>query len=288
MISNYIFHLLTLFILAGMMTVCLDIIIGYVGYLHLGHVAYWAIGSYTYALLLMRGVPFFIAMLAAGIVTGVAGLIIGFPTLRLKTHFIAIASLGFLFITRALLTNLTDLTRGPLGIPGIPRPFAFVEEWQFFLLTAGISLVVGFVIYRILHSPFGTILKTIREDEVAAKALGKNTFMYKLIANILCAFFVGIMSALSASFYQYISPFGFGVPQMIFFLSALMVGGAGFFWGGFAGAIIILGLEEITRFLPLPVNAVGPLRTMIYATILVVIMLYRPNGLLGKKIINYK
>jgi len=285
---DYFIHLFTMFLLLGMLTLCLDIIVGYVGYLNLGHVAYWAIGSYTYALLVTKGTPFLLAMLAAGIVTGFSGLLLGIPTLRLKTHYIAIASLGFMIITTAFLVNLTDLTRGPLGIPGIPRPtilgYTFQSEFSFFLLTIVVSLIVGFLIYRILHSPFGKVLETIREDEVAAKALGKNTFAYKLQANVLSAFFVGIISALSASFFQYISPLGFGVPQLIFFLAALMVGGAGSFWGGLLGAVIIQGIEEISRFLSLPPNAIGPLRTMIYATILILIMLYRPNGLLGKKL----
>ncbi len=285
---DYLIHIAIMFVVLGMLTLCLDIIIGFVGYLNLGHVAFWAIGSYTYALLMLHGQSFFVSMLAAGIAAGLAGLILGFPTLRLKGHYIAIASLGFMYITTALLTNLSDITRGPLGLPGIPRPvifgISFESDFSFLLLTVGISIVVGVILYRILHSPFGKILETIREDEVASKALGKNTFSYKLQANVLSAFFTGIISALTASFFQYISPTGFGVPQIIFFLAALMVGGAGSFWGGILGAFIVQGLEEMSRFVPLPPNAIGPVRTMIYALLLIAIMLYRPNGILGKKI----
>jgi len=285
---DYLIHLAAEFIILSMLTLCLDIIIGFVGYLNLGHVAFWAIGSYTYALLMLHGVPFFVSMVAAGVVAGIAGFLIGLPTLRLKGHYIAIATLGFMYITGAFLSNLTDVTRGPLGLPGIPRPtifgFYFGSDFLFLGLTVAISLVVALLIYKILHSPFGKILETIREDEVAAKALGKNTFGYKLQANVVSAFFVGIMSALSASFFQYIGPTDFEVPRMIFFLAALMIGGAGSFWGGLLGAVVILGLEECTRFIALPPNAIGPIRTMIYAVILIAVMLYKPNGILGKKI----
>ena len=285
---DYFLHLGTIFLLLGTLTLCLDIIVGFVGYLNLGHVAYWAIGSYTYSLLVLGGVPFIPAMVAAGFVTAGAGFLLGLPTLRLKTHYIAIASLGFMYITNAFIMNMTGVTRGPLGLPGIPRPnifgYVFRSELDFFLLTLVISVIVTFLIHRILYSPFGKILETIREDEIASRSLGKSTFAYKLQANIISAFFVGIMSALSSSFFQFISPLGFGMQQLIFFLAALMIGGAGSFWGGFLGVIIVQGIEEITRFLPLTPNTVGPMRTIIYAVILIGVMLYRPNGILGKKL----
>ncbi len=290
--TDYILNLLTLIIIMSMITLCLNVIIGYIGYLHLGLVGIWAVGSYAYALMAVHGFPFFVAMLGGGIFAGAAGLLLGLPTLRLKSHYFGIASLGLMYIVYSLLLNLTDLTRGPLGIPGILRPtlfgISFSGPAMYFVLTLAVSLVVGFLLYRILKSPFGKILETIREDEIAAKALGKNTYAYKLQAFVLSSFFVGIISALSASYFQYISPTGFQVEQLIFFLAALMVGGAGSFWGGIVGAFVLLTIQELTRFIPLTPNAVGPVRTMIYALLLIFVMLYKPDGLMGKKMKVYQ
>lgn len=288
--TDYLLNFATTLVIMSMLTLCLNVIIGYVGYLNLGHVGIWAIGSYAYALLALKGVPFVLAMLGGGVAAAIAGLLIGLPTLRLKSHYIAIASLGLSYIVYSLLLNLTDITRGPLGLPGIPRPaffgMQFQTPWSFFLLTLGISVLVGFLIHRILHSPFGKILETIREDEIAAKALGKNTYLYKLQAFVISSFFVGIISALSASFFQYISPLGFQVEQLVFFLAALTVGGAGTFWGPVVGTVLLLSVQELIRFVSLSPNTVGPVRTMLYALILIVIMLYRPQGLVGKKFVS--
>jgi branched-chain amino acid transport system permease protein len=290
--TDYLINFLTTFLIFSMLTLCLNVVTGYIGYLNLGHVGIWAVGSYAYALLALKGVPYLAAMLGGGVAAALAGFLIGLPTLRLKSHYIAIASLGLSYIVYSLLLNLTDLTRGPLGLPGIPRPAFFSVSFgtplMYFLLTLVVSAVVGFLLYRILHSPFGKILETIREDEIAAKALGKNTYAYKLQAFVLSSFFVGVISALSASFFQYISPLGFQVEQLVFFLAALMVGGAGSFWGSFAGVFFIFGVQELLRFVELSPNIIGPLRTMVYALILVLVMLFKPEGLMGKKLKVYQ
>ena len=285
---DYFYNLITLLAFLSLLTLSLNIITGYIGYLNLGHVGFWAFGAYTFAILTFSGVNFLLAMLAAGIIAGITGFILGLPTLRLKSHFIAIVSLGFLYITYSLIINLDGITRGPLGIAGIPRPslfgYDFQDNFSLMLLTLTISAICGFILYRVLHSPFGKVLETIREDEIAAKALGKNTYMYKLQAFILSAFFAGIAGALSASYFNYIGPGGFGIHQEIFFVAALMVGGAGSYWGSFLGTAIILSIEEISRFAPLAPNLVGPIRAIIYALILICVMLWRPNGILGKKL----
>ncbi len=289
---DYFYNLITLLAFLSLLTLSLNIVTGYVRYLNLGHVGFWAFGAYTFAILTLAGVNFITAMLAGGIMAGITGLILGLPTLRLKSHFIAITSLGFLYITYSLIVNLEGLTRGALGIAGIPRPnlfgYSFQDNFSLMLLTLIITAVSGFIIYRVLHSPFGKVLEAIRDDEIATKALGKNTYWYKLQAFILSAFFAGIAGALSASYFNYIGPSGFAVAQEVFFLAALMVGGAGTFWGSVLGTIIIQGIEEISRFIPFTPNVVGPVRAIVYALILISIMLWHPNGIMGKKIKHFE
>lgn len=276
-------------IIMAMLSLSLNMVMGYIGYLNLGHVGFWAIGAYTYTLLFMSGTNFFLALLAGGLLAGLSGFLLGLPTLRLKGHYIAIASLGFTYIVYSLIINLTDLTRGPLGIPGIPRPtilgVSFDGSLLYFLLSLAVGLVVAGAIYLILKSPWGKILETIREDEIAAKSLGKNTFLYKLQAFTLSAFFAGIAGGIYSSFYQYIGgPTAFFIPQLIILLTIVMVGGAGSFWGSIVGALVVWTAYESVRFLPLEATMVGPIQQASYCLILILILIYRPRGIMGRKV----
>lgn len=276
-------------VILAILGLSLNMIMGYIGYLNLGHVGFWAIGAYTYTLLFMNGTGFFPSLLAGGFLAALSGLLLGIPTLRLKSHYIAIASLGFTYIVHSLIINLTDLTRGPLGIPGIPRPSIFGIDFDsslmYFLLSLFVGITVAFIIYLLLRSPWGKILETIREDEVAAKSLGKNTFKYKLQAFMLSAFFAGIAGGIYSSFYQYIGgPVAFFIPQLIILLTIVMVGGAGSFWGSIVGAFVVWSAYESVRFLPIEPTMVGPLQQAAYALILIVIMIYRPRGIMGRKV----
>ncbi len=287
--TNYLlgfFNNVAFLILLGL---SLNIIMGYVGYLNLGHVGFWAIGSYTYTILLMQGHDFFVCLFAGAIAAAIAGLILGLPTLKLRSHYIGIASLGFTYIVHSLSLNLTDITRGPLGIPGIPRPTIFGISFQpnhmYFLLSWAVTIVSGIIIYRLLHSPWGKILETIREDQVAAKTLGKNIFLYKIQAFIISAFFAGIAAGIYSSFYQYIGGTNsFFIPQLLLLLTIVMLGGAGSFWGSVVGAVIVWIMYEGVRFLPIEAGLVGPVQQATYASVLVLIMIFRPRGIMGKNV----
>lgn len=276
----------------SILTLSTNLIMGYIGYLHLGSLAFFAIGAYSYTLLTLRDTPFFAALLAGGLIAGAAGLILGLPSLRLKSHYMGITTLGFLFIVYSLIINLNDITRGPLGIPGIPRPeifgFTFNDNYSFLALTLAVTSVCAYIIYRLVHSPFGKILETIRENDIAAKTLGKNTFAYKLQTFMISAFFAGIAGGLYASYFNFIGPHDFFINQMIFILACVMVGGAGSFWGSFVGTAVLWTIFVSIRFLPIAPNAVGPLKMMSYSALLILIMLYRPRGIMGRKIQTFE
>ena len=284
---DYLIFVLTSATIFVILTMALNMIVGFIGYLNLGHVGFWSIGAYCYSVLLMNGTPFWLALIAGGLLAGFSGFLLGLPTLRLKSHYIAIASLGFTYIVYSLAINLTGITRGPLGIPGIPRPsfwgINFDDKYLFFLLCAAIAVVSGFVMKRVLASPFGKILETIREDEIASQSIGKNTFSFKLKAFTVSAFFAGIAGGLWASLYQFISPYSFFIPELVFLLAALMIGGAGSFWGGVVGTYVLYIIYESVRFMPVPPTSVGALQQMAFALLLIIIMIFRPRGIMGKK-----
>ncbi|MBU0667978.1 branched-chain amino acid ABC transporter permease [Patescibacteria group bacterium] len=290
---GYIIGFLTNMVIFALLGLSLNIIIGYIGYLNLGHVGFWAIGAYTYTLLLMNGTNYFVALLAGGVAAGISGLLLGIPTLKLKSHYIAIASLGFTYIVYSLVINLNDLTRGPLGIPGIPRPVIFGIDFSgdlaYLILSIIIVSISCLIIYILLRSPWGRILETIREDEIASKSLGKNIFKYKIQAFILSAFFAGIAGGIFASFHEYIGgPGAFFLPQLLFILSVVMMGGAGSFWGSIVGAAALMTMYEAVRFLPIEATLVGPTQQASFALVLILIMIIHPRGIMGRKIKTFQ
>ncbi|MBI2463594.1 branched-chain amino acid ABC transporter permease [Candidatus Peregrinibacteria bacterium] len=292
---EYIFHILSLMCIYAILALSMNFIVGYLGILNLGFAAFYGIGAYTFAIL-VRGIAisghfiqlsFLASFFTAGIVSAFFGLLLALPTIRLKSHYMAISTLGFLMIIHGLFINLPNLTRGALGIPGIPRPiifgFSFFTLQSFFLLSFIFFLMVGFILHRILHSPFGKLIEAIREDETAVKSLGKHTVFYKIQAFIVSSFFAGIGGALLASLLGYINPWNFNVDELLKTLAMVIVGGMASFWGSIVGAILIILLPEPLRLLHLPPGIVGPLRYALYGLIIILFMIFRPNGILGKR-----
>ncbi|OGX32325.1 MAG: branched-chain amino acid ABC transporter permease [Omnitrophica WOR_2 bacterium RIFCSPHIGHO2_01_FULL_48_9] len=256
---------------------------GYTGLFNLGHAAFFAIGAYVSALLALGlGMPFWVCIIAAALFAALFGFLLGFPTLRLRGDYLALGTLGFAFIVEAVLKNWTDVTRGPLGLPGIPRPELFSSIEMYMLLALVFLAATILITHRIVNSPFGRVLKSIREDETAAQTLGKNTVRYKMIVLTTSAFFAGIAGSLYAHYITFIDPTSFSLPVLILLLSAVIIGGLGNIRGAVAGAFLLILLPEPLRFIGLPSNLVGAGRQMIYAVLVLVILLKRPQGIFGE------
>jgi len=287
MIEAYILHLLILIGIYAVLAMSLNLITGYTGMLNLGHAAFFAIGAYTSVLLVMAGFPFWFGFIAAGLVAAFFGVLLSIPSLRLRGDFLAIATLAFGEIIRAILLNWTELTRGPLGIPGIPKPeffgLVFEELWQYFALVLVVAAATYFVLRWLLNSRFGIALKAIRENELVASSLGKNVVKHKVMAFALGAFFAGLAGSLFAHYITFIDPSSFALAETILILLMVVLGGMGSLAGSIAGAIILILLPEPLRFIGLPSSMVGPLRQIIYASLLIAIIVKRPKGILGKK-----
>jgi len=266
----------------------MNIILGYLGILHLGHPAIYGIGAYAYAILSINaGFSFFPALLAGGFFAMLAGLILSIPALRLKSHYVGMATLAFLIIVQGLLINMRDLTRGALGIPGIPKPtifgYYFGSNASFLILSLILTTIICFILHRVMHSPFSKIVETIKEDETASKTIGKNTIKYKIQAFMIASFFAGIGGGLLASYLGFINPTSFDPKELIIIVTMVIIGGMASFWGSILGAALIILLPEPLRFIDLPADFVGPLRYAIYGLILILFMIFKPNGILGKR-----
>ncbi|MBI4171026.1 MAG: branched-chain amino acid ABC transporter permease [Candidatus Aenigmarchaeota archaeon] len=293
MVLPYFENLVILGSIFSILSVSLNLSMGWTGLFNLGHAAFFAIGAYVSALLALGiGMPFWVALLAAGLFAAVFGYLVSIPARRLRGDYLALGTLGFAFIVEAVLKNWTDLTRGPLGIPGIPKPelfgFVFSGLEAYMLLTIAFLAVTIFIIHRTVNSPFGRVLKAIREDETAAQTLGKNSSRYKSLALTISAFFAGIAGSLYAHYITFIDPTSFSFPVLILLLSMVIIGGTASIRGSLVGAFLLILLPEPLRFIGLPSNLVGAGRQMIYAFLLLAILLKRPGGLFGEYVFRKK
>jgi len=286
MIEAYFIHLAILVGIYLILALSLQLALGYTGLINLGHIAFFAIGAYVSALLTLNGIPFVIAIVLAGIISAFFGFLLSIPTNKLKGDYLALATLAFTFVVYAVTLNWTSLTRGPLGLPGIPKPsilgISFSSNFSFLLLTIIIFLIVYLIIRKLIDSPFGKVLEATRDNELATKVLGKNTFKIKSISLATSAFFAGIAGSLYAHYITYIDPSSFTIMQLIPILCIVIIGGLASLKGTIIATIILILLPEPLRFIGFPSSIVGPMRQIIYALILLIILIYRPKGFFGK------
>jgi branched-chain amino acid transport system permease protein len=283
---DYLLHIAVLCGIYVILSISLNLAVGFTGLFNIGHAAFYGIGAYTSALLTLAGVPWWIALIASAIMAGLFGFMVGVPCLRLRGDYLAIATLGFGEIIRAVMKNWTGLTRGPLGLPGIPKPSLFGVQFasidMYLLLVVVIAIITVVIVNRLVKSPFGRVLKSIREDEIAAKSLGKNVVKYKLQALALSAMFAGVAGSLYAHYITFIDPSTFTLMETVLMLCMVVLGGSGSIIGSVVGAIILVVLPEPLRFISLPSSAAAALRQMIYSVSLILMMIFRPQGIFGE------
>lgn len=298
---NYLIHLLIYFDIYVIVALSLNLVVGYCGMLTLAHASYYAIGGYAYALLaLVLGWSFVPAMLAAVLIAAALSLAVSLPSWRLKGDFFVLASLVVQAFVFSLLYNWSDsksalgswsnLTNGPYGIPGIPKAeilgLKLTTPAQFFWLATGMAALCSLVVWRLTVSPWGRALVSMREDELAARSLGKNTRLLRVEALAIASGLVAVAGALYASYVGFLDPSSATLEESILMLCMVLVGGAGNFRGPVIGALILIALPELFRFLNLPDAQAANLRLAIYGLFLVLMMHFRPQGLAGEYRLN--
>ena len=283
---EYLLHILVIAGIYIILTLSLNLIVGYTGLPALGHAAFSCIGAYTSSLLALNmSLSPWIGLLIGACVAALSGIVVGYPAVRLKGDYLALATFGLGVIVYSIAKNWVSLTRGPMGLPGIPGFSVFgtqlSEIWSYLPLVLIFVVITIFVINRIVNSPFGRVLRSIREDEVASQALGKNTNKYKLIVFIIGAFFAGIAGSLYAHYITFIDPSSFTVMESITILLMVIFGGMGSISGSIVGAVVLVVFPELLRFLGMPSSIAAPMRQMIYGLLLIILMLKRPQGIMG-------
>ncbi len=301
--NGYQIQLLNLIAINTILSLSLNLVYGFTGMFSLGHAGFMAIGAYVSALLVLTAkqkelmwildpiiwpfsvieIPFWLSILIGGFFAAFIGLIIALPILKLAGDYLAIATLGFSEIIRVILVNLTPITNGSLGIRGIP-PYATL------FVNYGWLLITIFCIVKLLNSNFGIIFKAIRDDELAAKVMGINTFRYKVLSFSIGAFFAGVGGALLGSLLTTIDPKMFTFLLTFNILMIVVAGGLGSLTGSILGSIIITILLEWLRAVEEPLSfgdyqipGIPGMRMVIFSLALLAIILYRREGLMGMK-----
>jgi branched-chain amino acid transport system permease protein len=276
--EQYKLYVASLTLVYLILAIGLNLTVGYAGQISLAHAAFMAFGSYAVAILGPRGLPFELGLVLGALLGFGWGLVVGFPALKVKHHYLAMVTLGFTIIVFLVLRNWESLTGGSFGISGIARPawgpLSFASDRAYYLYILGWAAVVVASAYWILTSRWGRAFRAIRENEMRAEALGVNLRSYKLMAFAIGAAYAGIGGALFAPLLGYIDPNAFTLDRSIQFLMMVVMGGLGRFEGPFIGALVVTVLPEILR-------ASEGLYLIIYALMVILLMLFMPKGLVG-------
>jgi len=281
--GNYWQTNLTVCAINVLLALGLDFILGYAGQLNLGQSAFYGLGAYVSTLLITKlGVPFWGAFAAGVAFAGLAGMILALFAVRLRGHYLAIASLGFAVIIHQILLNWISLTQGPLGIYAIPPPPAiaipglpvidFRNPVALFYLVAGFALLAYFILDQLVRSPIGETLTAIREDDISASSLGINAAAWKVFAFGVGAAVGGAAGCFYATFVGTLVPDAFFITESFIILSMVIVGGMGTLIGPVWGAILLTLLPELLR-------GIGDLRLVVYGVALTLVVLFMPGGL---------
>jgi branched-chain amino acid transport system permease protein len=300
-LPDYYLRIVNLIGINIILVASLNLTNGFTGIFSLGHAGFMAVGAYTSALLTIApaqkalalpqlppwlagiSLPFPAALVAAGLLASFAALLIGFPVLRLRGHYLAVATMGFLVIIRVVLTNAESFTRGARGISGLP---VFTNSWWVF----GIAVLTLYLLRKLVTSAYGRGMIAIRENTVAAEALGIPLARYRLIAFCTGAFFAGIGGALLGHLMSVISPNFFSYSQTFLLVEISIIGGSGSLTGAVIGSLIMTLLPEILRnfegggeVFGIALPPMYGLSQIILASLLIVIIIFRPQGIMGTK-----
>jgi branched-chain amino acid transport system permease protein len=286
LIGAYNYQIVILVGINIILAVSLNLINGVTGQFSIGHAGFYAIGGYTSAALVVYGGPWIrnllqfappmardivlllLGLLAAAVAAGLAGLAVGIPSLRLRGDYLAIVTLGFGEIIRVFILNI-DAIGGSRGFSGIPQLSNFF--WVYLLV-----LVTILTIRNLIHSSYGRAFISIRDDEIAAEAMGVDTTRYKVLSFVISSMFAGIAGGLFGHFTMYLHPNSFLFTTSFYLIIMIVVGGLGTISGSVLGAVLVTVTLELFR-------GFGAFRLVMFAILLVLIMIYRPQGIVGRR-----
>ena len=280
MIADFLIADLTFILIYIIIVISFNLSVGFTGLVNLGHMVFFGIGAYASAILTINGVPWYFALICAGLIASFIGTLLAAITVRLKGDYFQIVTLGLVFIAVTLSRNWISLTRGALGLPGIPP--IIMNHFHYMLLILGATFLCVIFFYWLVNSETGKIFQAIRDDEIATAVLGKNTYFYKILSITISTFFAGIAGSFFVHYIQFVDPTIFDLGFFVLILSMLIAGGLASVIGSIAGVIILSIFTEAIRFIVVNPDVVGAVREMAFIAIVILILIFRPKGMFGK------
>ena len=299
--AGFAITIATVFGIWAILAISLNLVVGFTGLLSVGHIGFFGIGAYTVAILTSNapyeqlrteaiptfGWPFFAALPVAAVLAGLVALVVGVVFNRFRDDIFVLVSFGFTIISFNVFLNLRSVTRGAFGIHEIARPTVgsnvLTGELEFLGLVLGFLVIVLGISWFIVTSSFGRVLTAIREDEQAIEVFGYKATHYKLAVWTISAMMAGLAGGLFSSWTTFVDPNSFILLESMLLVAIVILGGLATIWGSLLGAMAFVLLEEGMRFIPfLPVEYVGQSRLVVLGVMLVLLMLFRPQGLVGR------
>ncbi|AHG48446.1 ABC transporter permease (plasmid) [Rhizobium leguminosarum bv. trifolii CB782] len=276
--KNYIIYVLTSWLIFTIAAMGLNLTLGFAGQISLAQASFMAIGAYITALLTLAGWHWVVAMPLALLACFVVGLLLGYPALRVKGHFLAFVTLAFNTLVFLVLRNEDWLTGGSIGLVGMPRPdfglFSTTKQLPFYYFTLTVTVLAALVMWGIVRSPWGRAFKALRENPIRAESLGVDTRRITLLAFAIGSAYGGLAGTLITPLVQFIEPGSFALAHSLRILLMVIVGGAGYFFGPWVGAGVVILLPEVLRF-------TEGYYLIIYSALVIVMLIFVPSGLIG-------
>ncbi|MFC3678019.1 branched-chain amino acid ABC transporter permease [Ferrovibrio xuzhouensis] len=282
--NEFLIHVMIMVFFYGILASSLNLTVGYVGELPLGHAAFLGIGAYTSAILSAQfHAPFWLALPVAGVIAALFGLAIGAITLRLEGHYFVLITLSFTEVMRLIVLNWVEVTRGPLGFSNIPAPvinlgaghvYEFNSKLWYYYLGLALLAVTTICVFRFARSSYGAASVAIRENRRLAKSIGINPFRYALGTFVAGAFFAGLAGSFYAHYISFVGPEVFGFSFMVTMLMMVALGGKGTVLGPILGALVIGLALEYLRF-------INEVRLSVFGLLLIAVVVFLPNGITG-------
>ena len=285
---SFLLHLVVLTNIYVILGVSYNLLIGYAGLFSIAHAAFFGIGAYVSMIVALKlGWPFLVGLVGAIVIAAIVSGILAFPALRVSGDYLVIASLGFQVIVFNVFMNWESVTGGPAGVPAIPRPgllgWRLESPAAYVVLSTVLAAAAYLFVRRVVGSPFGRVLRAIREDEVVTQALGKNVTAVKVVVFMVSGGVAATAGSLFAHYTTYINPYFFTLEESLLILSVVIVGGAGNLTGSIVGAVVLTLLPQALRLVDLPEALAANLRQIIYAALLAGFMFFRPQGILAER-----
>lgn len=284
---NYFLNILIFFEIYLILSLSLNVMLGYSGLVSIAHAAFYGIGAYVFSILSVNfGINYFLCILFSILVSVIFSYLISLASLKFKGDYFIIVTLAFQIIIFSILYNWTKVTNGPYGVTNIQRPVIFgsnTNSLLYFSIYSSIvtSLILIFLTV-VLKSPFGRVLKAIRDNELAAISLGKNNIRLKMVSVAVASGCAAVAGTIYASYITYIDPTSFTSNESILLLSMVIIGGSGNIRGQVIGALTLVIIPELLRFVSIPDTIAANLRMIIYGLLLILLMVLRPQGILGE------